>query len=84
MSLHRADQDYIIKTATLSLHITQLAVPILASTKILFFSFFIKHPTISIFFLSSHLKSTTLQDSLNVNHLVLVLSNHPAYALKSA
>ena len=45
-----ADKNYTIKAATLLLHITQLAVPLLVSTNILFFPFFIKHPTISIFF----------------------------------
>ena len=58
------------------MHITQLAVPLLASTKILVFSFFLNTlQSVSIlFFFSSHLESTILQHSLKVNHLVLVLS----------
>ena len=64
------------KTATLKLHIAQLAVPLLASTKILVFPFFLNTlQSVSIlFFFSSHFKSTILQHSLKVNHLVLVLS----------
>ena len=41
---------YYFITASLSLHITQLTIFLLVSTKILFFSFFIKHSTTSMYF----------------------------------
>ena len=43
-------RKYYVKTVTLSLHITQLDVPLLASTNIHFFSSFIKQLTIRIHF----------------------------------